>query len=105
MFQKNPHLTISNVNLKDPDMESSQGAAAVIANACEAQWGNVSTGEYLHLKNVHVYGDDLSIRSSSNSGGIAAVVNVLDFTISLMPDLIRFHKLYKSACTPLLFCF
>lgn len=81
MFQKNPHLTISNVNLKDPDMESSQGAAAVIANACEAQWGNVSTGEYLHLKNVHVYGDDLSIRSSSNSGGIAAVVNVLDFTM------------------------
>ncbi|MEQ2562782.1 type II secretion system protein [Ventrimonas sp. CLA-AP-H27] len=81
LFQKSPHLTISNLNLKDPDMESSQGAAAVIANACVSQWGNVSTGEYLHLKNVHVYGDDMSIRSNSNSGGIAALVDVHDFTM------------------------
>ena len=83
LFQNNPHLYISNLNLKDPVIESTKNAAVVIAGTkVRGQWGNdISGGESLNLENVHVYGDDARVMAGLVSGGIAASVDVDEFVM------------------------
>lgn len=83
LFQNNPHLHISNLNLKDPVIESAKNAAVVIAGtAVYGQWGNyISGGESLNIENVHVYGDNARVMAGLVSGGIAASVDVDEFVM------------------------
>lgn len=76
MFQTSKHLSVSNLNLKNPVMISQKNnAAAVIANAGEYyNEGYYNTADYLELTNIHVYGDETKIVGGNNVGGIVASV-------------------------------
>lgn len=79
LFQKNSHLTISRLNLKDPVIETSQAAAGIIAEAAGNQYSGDWNESHLYLSDVHVYGNDMRIRGGSITGGIAANVSVNKF--------------------------
>lgn len=76
LFQKNAHLEIRNLNLKDPVMETSQNAAGIIVEAVGDSYASDWEESHLYLNNVHVYGDDMRIRAGATAGGIAAYISV-----------------------------
>ena len=75
LFRKTNHLTISNLNLKDPDVNvQGHTVAALVAQAGENS--GVNAGTYLTLENVRVYGNVLSIIGNNTTGGVVGIANV-----------------------------
>lgn len=70
LFQKTDHLTISNLNLKDPDIScQGQNTAGLVAQA-----GN-SADSYLTIKNIHIYGEKSRISGTMATGAVVGSTN------------------------------
>lgn len=76
LFQKTDHLTISNLNLKDPDIScQGQNTAGLVAQA-----GN-SADSYLTIKNIHIYGEKSRIIGTLATGAVVGSTNSGSLTL------------------------
>lgn len=76
LFQKTDHLTISNLNLKDPDIScQGQNTAGLVAQA-----GN-SADSYLTIKNIHIYGEESRISGTLATGAVVGSTNSGSLTL------------------------
>lgn len=79
LFKKTNHLTISNLNLKDPDVNiEGHTAATLVAQAGE---DNIPADTFLTLENIRVYGDTLNIIGNNTTGGVVGIAKVADLTM------------------------
>lgn len=70
LFQKTDHLTISNLNLKDPDISCwGQNTAGLVAQA------GTSADSYLTIKNIHIYGEKSRISGTMATGAVVGSTN------------------------------
>ena len=70
LFQKTDHLTISNLNLKDPDIScQEQNTAGLVAQA------GTSADSYLTIKNIHIYGEKSRISGTMATGAVVGSAN------------------------------
>lgn len=70
LFQKTDHLTISNLNLKDPDIScQEQNTAGLVAQA------GTSADSYLTIKNIHIYGEKSRISGTMATGAVVGSTN------------------------------
>lgn len=70
LFQKTNHLTISNLNLKDPDIScQEQNTAGLVAQA------GTSADSYLTIKNIHIYGEKSRISGTMATGAVVGSTN------------------------------
>lgn len=70
LFQKTDHLTISNLNLKDPDIScQEQNTAGLVAQA------GTSADSYLTIKNIHIYGEKSRISGTMATGAVVGSMN------------------------------
>ena len=70
LFQKTDHLTISNLNLKDPDISCwGQNTAGLVAQA------GTSADSYLTIKNIHIYGEKSRISGTMATGAVVGSAN------------------------------
>lgn len=70
LFQKTDHLTISNLNLKDPDIScQGQNTAGLVAQA------GTSADSYLTIKNIHIYGEKSRISGTMATGAVVGSTN------------------------------
>ena len=70
LFQKTDHLTISNLNLKDPDIScQEQNTAGLVAQA------GTSADSYLTIKNIHIYGEESRISGTLATGAVVGSTN------------------------------
>lgn len=70
LFQKTDHLTISNLNLKDPDIScQGQNTAGLVAQS------GTSADSYLTIKNIHIYGEESRISGTLATGAVVGSTN------------------------------
>lgn len=70
LFQKTDHLTISNLNLKEPDIScQEQNTAGLVAQA------GTSADSYLTIKNIHIYGEKSRISGTMATGAVVGSTN------------------------------
>lgn len=70
LFQKTDHLTISNLNLKDPDIScQGQNTAGLVAQS------GTSADSYLTIKNIHIYGEKSRISGTMATGAVVGSTN------------------------------
>lgn len=76
LFQKTDHLTISNLNLKDPDIScQGQNTAGLVAQA------GTSADSYLTIKNIHIYGEESRISGTLATGAVVGSTNSGSLTL------------------------
>ena len=76
LFQKTDHLTISNLNLKDPDIScQEQNTAGLVAQA------GTSADSYLTIKNIHIYGEKSRISGTMATGAVVGSTNNGNLTL------------------------
>ena len=76
LFQKTDHLTISNLNLKDPDIScQGQNTAGLVAQA------GTSADSYLTIKNIHIYGEKSRISGTLATGAVVGSTNSGSLTL------------------------
>ena len=76
LFQKTDHLTISNLNLKDPDIScQGQNTAGLVAQA------GTSVDSYLTIKNIHIYGEKSRISGTLATGAVVGSTNSGSLTL------------------------
>ena len=76
LFQKTDHLTISNLNLKDPDIScQGQNTAGLVAQA------GTSADSYLTIKNINIYGEDSRIYGTLATGAVVGSTNSGSLTL------------------------
>ena len=76
LFQKTDHLTISNLNLKDPDIScQGQNTAGLVAQA------GTSADSYLPIKNIHIYGEESRISGTLATGAVVGSTNSGSLTL------------------------
>ena len=76
LFQKTDHLTISNLNLKDPDIScQGQNTAGLVAQA------GTSADSYLTIKNIHIYGEESQISGTLATGAVVGSTNSGSLTL------------------------
>jgi prepilin-type N-terminal cleavage/methylation domain-containing protein len=76
LFQKTDHLTISNLNLKDPDIScQGQNTAGLVAQA------GTLADSYLTIKNIHIYGEESRISGTLATGAVVGSTNSGSLTL------------------------
>ena len=82
LFTTNDHLTVKNLNIKDPYIQAGASGAAVIMDTAGEinDYSNVKDGTYLNLENIRIYGDDVSLQGWS-AGGAIVKAGVDQFTM------------------------
>lgn len=76
LFQKTDHLTISNLNLKDPDIScQGQNTAGLVAQA------GTLADSYLTIKNIHIYGEKSRISGTLATGAVVGSTNSGSLTL------------------------
>lgn len=76
LIQKTDHLTISNLNLKDPDIScQGQNTAGLVAQS------GTSADSYLTIKNIHIYGEKSRISGTLATGAVVGSTNSGSLTL------------------------
>ena len=76
LIQKTDHLTISNLNLKDPDIScQGQNTAGLVAQS------GTSADSYLTIKNFHIYGEKSRISGTLATGAVVGSTNSGSLTL------------------------